>query len=281
MSKPIIKWVGGKRQLLAELTGRLPTMQIKHYVEPFFGGGALFFQIWEHLDSAHISDMNSELVSLYSAVKNNPYDLISTLKNSIFTNDPEHFRMVRNWDHEPDYNKRPPEARAARFIYLNKTGFNGLYRVNKSGKFNVPFGRHKNPKICDEDTILEAHKAFKHTQISTRSFHCVQFDFHENDPANEDAFVYFDPPYVPMTATANFTSYTTDGFNHQHQIELKNVCDHLTKIGVKWMQSNSYTPVVLDLYKDYNIDEVQARRSVNSDAKGRGKVSEAIIRNYK
>lgn len=281
MTKPIIKWVGGKRQLLAELTNRLPKLHFKHYTEPFFGGGALFFQIWEHLESAHLSDLNFDLISLYSAVKNNPHKLIEQFgRLPLMENTPNAYLSVRNiYNHI----ENDPLFKSACFIYLNKTGFNGLYRVNKSGKFNVPYGKNPNATICDKDAILEAHKAFKIAQISTRSFQTVRFDFSDEQMQGKDKddyFVYFDPPYVPATTTANFTSYTTDGFTNTHQLELRDMCDYLTSQGIRWMQSNSYTPPVLEMYQKYNIDEVQARRSINRDGAKRGKVGEAIIRNY-
>lgn len=282
MAKPVLKWVGGKRQLLGELTNRLPNSNIKHYIEPFFGGGALFFEIWERVESAHLSDSNFGLMGLYSAIKNTPHRLIGLFDEPPFNiNSPEAFLEVKAL-----YNDTQTESlvRAASFLYLNKTGFNGLFRVNKKGMFNVPYGKNPKANICDMNIIMDAHNAFQIAQLSTRSFHTVKFDFSEELMEGKnpnDFFVYFDPPYVPVTDTANFTSYTADGFGYQHQVDLKELCDFLTNKGIRWMQSNSYTPQVLDLYKNYVIDEVKARRNVNSDATKRGKVSEAIIRNYK
>lgn len=272
---PFVKWVGGKRQLLDDLTQRLPK-KFSRYFEPFIGGGALFWHLHATESAqAHrpcVGDFNEELVNAYRIIKEQPLELISCLEQ--FVNTEEFYYEVRAWDRCDSYAQRSAVQKAARFIYLNKTGFNGLYRVNRNNQNNVPFGRYKNPKIVDEENILACSKVLHHTDIYQGDFESIL------DKVAQGDFVYLDPPYVPLNATSNFTGYTSGGFDIEMQKRLKEFCDTLTEREVKFMLSNSSAPMVYELYSNYHIDEVFAGRAINADATGRGNVVELIVRNY-
>lgn len=271
--KPVIKWVGGKTQLLDELIKRIPK-KYNTYFEAFFGGGALLLAITPK--NAIINDFNKELINLYTVIKDNPDKLINELNSGKYLNEESNFYSIRNLDrNEIHFNKLADFEKASRTIYLNKTCYNGLYRVNSKGEFNTPFGRYKNPLICDEENIRNVSKYLKTLSI-------FNLDFEEFlKQAKDGDFVYLDPPYDIVSKTASFTAYNKAGFNRDEQIRLKEACDKLTSKGVKWMLSNSATPFILDLYKDYNIDIVYAKRCINSKGDKRGNVEEVIIRNYK
>ncbi len=266
---PIVKWVGGKRQLMFELLKNLPKSYNRYY-EPFIGGGALFFELQP--DNAYVSDMNEELINLYSVVRNDVYELIHDL--SKHKNSKEYFLEIRNLDRTEQYAKLSNVERASRFIYLNRTCFNGLYRVNTQGQFNVPFGNYKNPKIIDENNLLNCSELLKKTEIR-----CADFSEILNKVQKGD-FVYFDPPYVPLTETSSFTSYTKDGFDLDMQFKLRDVCYELDSMGVKFMLSNSDTKFVNELYANYEIKKVFASRQINANADGRGKITEVLVKNY-
>lgn len=268
-TRPIVKWVGGKRQLIYELLNNLPENYNRYY-EPFIGGGALFFELQP--DNAYISDMNEELINLYSVVRDNVNELIEDLETH--KNTKEYFLEIRNLDRLDDYDNISNIRRASRFIYLNRTCFNGLYRVNSKGQFNVPYGNYSNPRIIDEMNLRNCSELLKHTEIRHADFRNILSSVQEGD------FVYFDPPYVPLNETSSFTSYTKDGFNNDMQIELRNLCNQLDEMGVKFLLSNSDTRLVNELYADYNIIKVLATRQVNANANGRGKITEVIVRNY-
>jgi len=268
-ASPIIKWAGGKRQLLSELRSRLP-QTYNRYFEPFIGGGALFFD--QAPQNAYISDINPELVNLYKVVRDNVESLISAL--SEHKNTLEYFTEIRALDREPTYTTLSDVAKASRFIYLNKTCFNGLYRVNSRGYFNVPFGRYANPKFLDKSALYSASEVLQNAQLE-----CANFDNILNFVKKGD-LVYFDPPYIPISTTSSFTSYTKEDFGMSEQIKLKELCDKLSEIGTKFMLSNSDTPVANELYCGYKIEKIQASRFINSKADGRGKISEIIVRNY-
>lgn len=269
MCKPVIKWVGGKRQLINELKSFLPK-KYNRYFEPFIGGGALFFAL-KHKNS-FISDYNHELTNLYTIIKEQPEKLIEDLKKH--KNTEEYYYNMRALDRDTKRYKRISAIKkASRFIYLNKTGFNGLYRVNKSGQHNVPYGKYINPKWIDEENILECSKLLADTEIQTGDFEIIKEHIQKGD------LIYFDPPYVPLNKTS-FTSYTHNGFDNDMQIRLKNLCDYINSIGAYFMLSNSYTDYILDLYKDYNIQTVMANRAVNCKATGRGKIKEVVVLNY-
>lgn len=267
--KPFIKWVGGKTQLLGELIERVPK-NYKSYFEPFIGGGALFFALQPKI--AFLSDINEELINTYKVIKSSPDILIKELGKH--KHEEDYFYQIRNSDRSKEFKKWNNIERAARLIYLNKTCFNGLYRVNSKGEFNTPFGSYKNPKIVDRENILNCSLVLKQTQITNRSFLEIK------DKATKGDFVYFDPPYVPVSDTAYFTSYSKDGFGPENQIALRDLCKKLDKNGIMFMASNSHTKFVKDLYSDFRIEVIHANRAINSNPKKRGKTEEVIIRNY-
>lgn len=266
---PFVKWAGGKRQLMHELIKNLPK-SYNRYFEPFVGGGALFFQIQPQ--NAYIADINEELINLYLTVKNNPCELIWSIEKHEISE--EYFLKIRNLDRLDEYNFLSNTQRASRFIYLNKTCYNGLYRVNSKGHFNVPYGKYKNPTIVDVDNLLNCSKLLKNTQIKCADFSEILTSVKSGD------FVYLDPPYMPLSETSNFTSYTKYKFDVEAQIRLKNTCDALNNKGVFFMLSNSDTKVINELYSNYEIKKVLASRAINSNAKNRGKITEVLIRNY-
>ncbi|EKU97932.1 DNA adenine methylase Dam [Leptolyngbya sp. PCC 7375] len=268
-AKPFVKWAGGKAKLLSELAKRLPP-SFSTYYEPFVGGGALYFKLQP--GDAVLSDRNFELVNCYKAIRDYSEDLIDDLK--IHRYKKEYYYNLRDADRDESFLDTSSIYRASRFIYLNKTCFNGLYRVNKKGEFNTPIGRYRNPTICDEGNLLACSELLQGVTIEARDYQTVEVH------ANSGDFVYFDPPYKPVSDTSNFTSYTADGFGVQDQHNLAELCVNLSKKGVKFMLSNSDCDFILDLYKGFNIDRVRAPRSINSKGSKRGKVGELIIRNY-
>ncbi len=272
MCKPMIKWVGGKRQLLNELKSKMPS-KYNRYFEPFIGGGALYFEL--RPKNSLINDYNSELTNLYTTVRDNPLELISSL--SKHKNDPTYYYEIRAFDRDKErFKKLSNIERASRLIYLNKTGFNGLYRVNSKGEYNVPYGRYENPTYCDPQNIMACSELLKNTEITNKDFESIQEKIQEND------FVYLDPPYVPLNATSNFTAYTEKGFDDDMQFRLRELCDYIHAKGAYFMLSNSSAKFVYELFKheNYTIHEVKANRNVNSKASGRGKIKELIITNY-
>ena len=266
---PIVKWVGGKRQLMFELIKNMPK-SYNRYFEPFIGGGALFFELQP--EQAYISDMNEELINLYSVVRNNVYELIKDLSKHEVSK--EYFLEIRNIDRTEQYTELSDVERASRFIYLNRTCFNGMYRVNSQGQFNVPFGHYKKPRIIDKNNLLNCSELLKKTEIKCADFSEILTKVKKGD------LVYFDPPYVPLNETSSFTSYTKDGFDINMQFKLRDVCDELDNKGVKFMLSNSDTKLVNELYENYNIKKVFASRQINANADGRGKITEVLVRNY-
>ena len=266
---PIVKWVGGKRQLMFELLKNLPK-SYNRYFEPFIGGGALFFELQP--DHAYILDMNEELINLYSVVRDSVDELIEDLSKHEISK--EYFLEIRNIDRTEEYSKLSNVERASRFIYLNRTCFNGMYRVNSKGEFNVPFGNYKNPRIIDENNLLNCSELLKKTEIKCADFSEIIHKVQKGD------FVYFDPPYVPLNETSSFTSYTKDGFDIDMQFKLRDVCDELDSMGVKFMLSNSDTKLVNELYANYEIKKVFASRQINANAAGRGKITEVLVKNY-
>lgn len=263
---PFLKFAGGKTALLPEILPLLPD-RIDHYYEPFVGGGAVFFALAEakRFSVAYLSDTNVELMNLYNELAHHPENVIQHLKTHVY--DEKYYYAVR----AQDPHKMSTIARAARLIYLNKTCFNGLYRVNKSGQFNVPFGSYKNPTICDEENLLAASLVLRHAAISP-------FDFEDATRyAKRGDAVFFDPPYIPLSKTSNFTAYSADGFSDGDQERLRDVIDKLDAKGVHVLLSNSDTPRVRELYADFKIEEVQAPRRVNSKGGKRGNVGELLI----
>lgn len=263
--KPFLKWAGGKTQMLSELEKFVP-VDFDKYIEPFIGAGALFFHLNE--EKSVIADSNFELILTYKVIQEKPLLLIEKLKD--FQNTEEFFYSVRAWDTE----KLDDVTCAARLIFLNKTCFNGLYRVNKNGKFNTPYGKRKNPLICDSETLMNASEALKTTKIIHQDFEQILTEY-----ACKGDFVFLDPPYVPVSEYADFKRYTKDFFSEGDQIRLKNQFDRLVEIGAYPILTNSDAPFVLDLYKDYRIEIVSTRRSISSNAKTRKGTDVIIIGN--
>jgi DNA adenine methylase len=263
--RPFVKWVGGKTQILDELKESIHEFDGR-YLEPFVGGGALFFELG--FSKATISDTNRELINCYVVVRDQVEVLIEKLKEHIYNK--EYYYEVRALD--PD--NLDSVSRAARMIFLNKAGYNGLYRVNSKGKFNVPFGRYKNPTICDQDNLRGCSAALNNIDVACASFDSVL------DTAKKGDFVYFDPPYVPVSETAYFTSYQKNGFSEGDQKRLVGVFDELSRHRIPAMLSNSDVPWIHEHYKKHNIRVIKARRSVNSNANRRGLVGEVIVTNY-
>jgi DNA adenine methylase len=267
--RPFLKWAGGKGQLLGQLRPMLPTVKWRRYFEPFVGSAAMFFAL--RPADATLSDVNRELVDCYVAVQKNVERLLEALEGHEY--DEELYYRVRQQD--PAALDLP--ARAARTIYLNKTGYNGLYRVNRAGRFNVPFGRYTNPGFRSADSLdnLRAcSRALRGAKLAVRDFGQIVRHARAGD------FVYFDPPYVPLSDTSDFTSYAAGGFGPAEQSRLAEVVAKLSEARVMVMLSNSDTPAVRSLYAKYRIDVVTASRSINSRASGRGRVREVVVRNY-
>lgn len=269
---PVVKWVGGKRQLLKDITQYIPEKYSTYY-EPFLGGGAVLFDLQPA--KAVVNDINEELINVYETIRDDVEGLIADLKKH--QNEAEYFYMIREKDRDREkYNQLSKVERASRIIYLNKTCYNGLFRVNRHGEFNTPFGRYKNPNIVNEDTLRAVSVYFNKANIT---FRCGDFEDAVKG-VRKGSFVYFDPPYDPVSESANFTGYDKGGFNRDEQIRLKKLCDKLNERGVKFLLSNSATDFILDLYKDYDIKIVQAKRAINSKGDKRGEVNEVLVKNY-
>ena len=293
--KPFIKWVGGKGQLLSEINKFYPVelgKNINKYAEIFIGGGAVLFDILSkyHLDEVYISDKNLELINTYKSIRDNIDILIKSLKEmeeEYIPLDDEN-RKIYYYEKRQKYNKLKINIeennieKASLFIFLNKTCFNGLYRVNKKGEFNVPMGAYKNPKICDKENLKNVAMALKNVKI-------IYADYRESESfIDEKTFVYIDPPYRPLNTSSSFTSYTENDFNDKEQIELAEYIDVLNKKGAKIVISNSDPKnnniddnFFDELYKNYNINRVKATRMLNSNASLRGAINELLITNYK
>jgi DNA adenine methylase len=269
---PVVKWVGGKRQLIDEISKYIPKKYDTYY-EPFFGGGAVLFCLQPK--KAVINDINTDLINTYIVIKNDHVKLIEDLKKHVNTS--EYFYQIRSLDKDSDKFKSMTKIeKASRLIYLNKTCFNGLFRVNSSGQFNTPFGNYRNPNIVNEPVIIAVNKYFNEADIKI-----LNVDFAEAvKDAKKGDFVYFDPPYDPVSDTASFTGYNENGFNREEQIRLKNLCDELNKKGVKFLLSNSSTTFIKQLYSNYRLEVVKARRSINSNGNKRGEIDEVLVRNY-
>lgn len=267
---PILKWVGGKRRLLADIMP-LINKSCSTYVEPFVGGGAVFFELQPK--KAIINDYNIELINVYEVIRDFPEELIVILEEHNRENTEEYFYNLRALDRSEEYAKLSNIQRAARIIYLNKTCYNGLYRVNSAGQFNSPYGKYKNPNIVNATTIRAMSKYLRNPKITIK-----QGDYKEAlKGLRKGAFVYLDPPYMPISSSSSFTGYTENGFSYEQQIALKNECDKLKEKGISFLQSNSDCPEIRELYKEYDIRTVQAKRSINSNANKRGEISEVLI----
>lgn len=264
--KPPVKWAGGKTQLLAQLKPLFPQNGFELYIEPFVGGGAVFFHLLP--PRAVLIDNNAELINFYKVVRDNLEELLADLANH--QNTPEYYYEMRALN--PD--QLDAVRRASRFLYLNKTGYNGLWRVNRKGQFNVPYGRYKNPNIRDEENLRRVSTALQKTKIIHGDFTLLL------NYVTRKTFIYFDPPYHPISETANFTSYTPDSFTADDQRRLALLFFALDKKGCLLMLSNSDTPFIRELYKNYDIQVVYARRAINCRGDRRGPIAELVIRNY-
>lgn len=268
---PFLKWVGGKRQLMSDIEPLIPS-KISTYYEPFIGGGAVLFN--QQPKKAVINDYNSELINVYEVVRDQVEELIEDL--ATHKNESEYFYSIRVQDRKEGFEELSPLKRASRVIYLNKTCFNGLYRVNSSGEFNTPFGRYKSPNIVNEPVLRAVSKYLQNNDIDLLSG-----DFEDVlKNARRGAFVYLDPPYDPVSKSSNFTGYVEGGFGADQQERLRDVCVRLDGKGVKFLLSNSATRLIKDLYRDFEIIEVGAKRHINSVASKRGEVTEVLVRNY-
>lgn len=271
LPRPFLKWAGGKTQLSDDLLDRMP-LYFNTYHEPFVGSGALFFRLYrdQKIKHAILSDINAELVDTYLAIRDNVEDVIQLLSG--FPHDEKFYYRIRDMD---PWSISIAE-RAARMIYLNKTGYNGLYRVNRQGKFNVPFGRYKSPKYLDKENLLAVSRALENVEILCTSFDTV------TERAKPGDWVYFDPPYVPLSQTSNFTSYHANGFGLTDQERLRDICIELSRNNVYITLSNSDTAIIRTLYNlpSFAIDEVLANRAINCNGAKRGKITELVITNY-
>jgi DNA adenine methylase len=276
--KPYLKWAGGKRQLLIDIKKYLPKGISNYtYYEPFIGAGALFFELQPK--KAVINDFNEQLILTYNVIKENVDDLIILLGNYEKKNVEEYYYEIRNIDRDlTKFNTLTNIEKAARLIFLNKTCFNGLYRVNSQGLFNVPYGRYKNPAICEEILLRQVSNYLNSNKISIKN---CDFELAVST-AGKNSFIYFDPPYHSPDKT-NFTGYQANGFDEEEQERLRNVMIKMTNRGVKCLLSNSDTDFIRELYNYdlFDIVSVQAKRAINSDSDGRGVVNEVLIKNWK
>jgi DNA adenine methylase len=268
---PFLKWVGGKRQIMPEIEQHLPK-GIKSYIEPFIGGGAVLFHLQPK--NAIINDFNAELVNVYNVIKNDLENLIIDLHRH--KNESKYFYDIRALDRTEAFNNLSDVERASRIIYLNKTCYNGLYRVNNSGEFNSPFGKYKNPNIVNEPTLraVNSYLNSSNIRIENTDYDTVLKEAYRN------SFVYLDPPYHPVSNSSNFTGYVQGGWDESDQIRLKEACDRLDRKGIKFLQSNSCADFIKELYVDYHIHIIKANRAINSDGEKRGEVEEVLIKNY-
>ena len=275
--RPYLKWAGGKSQLEGVILPKCPP-KYNVYYEPFVGAGAIFFALQP--EKAVINDLNSQLCLTYLVIRDNVSELIEILNEHKSNNSKEYYYEMREIDRESSFSSYTPVEKAARLIYLNKTCYNGLYRVNSMGQFNTPYGRYKNPTIFDKEILLAVSKYLNTENIEIKN---VSFEKSIVDAEKGD-FVYFDPPYDSPNCT-NFTGYQAEGFDHDKQKLLKKIMDELTDRGVKCLMSNAATDFIINLFKSqshvqYKIDVVSANRYIGSNLDSRGKVDEVLIRNY-
>ncbi|KKK41142.1 hypothetical protein LCGC14_0811270 [marine sediment metagenome] len=267
---PFLKWAGGKRQLISQMLKYFPRNYNK-FIEPFIGGGAVFFFMKPKISI--IIDINEELINCYKVIKTNVKELIELLRNH--KNEKDYYYNIRAIDRDEEkFSKMSNIQKASRMIYLNRCCYNGLYRVNRKGEFNVPFGKYNNPKFCDEGNLLAVSKTLENVSIIHNSFEiCLDY-------AEKGDFIYFDPPYHPISKTSSFTSYTKENFESDSQQKLFNVFKNLDERDCKLMLSNSYNEYIKNLYNEYKIIKLDAKRAINSNATKRGNIKELLILNY-
>ena len=288
-AKPFLKWAGGKTQLISEIEKNLPNLTIDTYVEPFVGSGAVLFWVlgeFSQLEKAVVNDINEDLINTYKTIQSTPQELISILEilqeeyhslDNLAEKKKEYYYQKREL-----FNNRQQDkvTHSALFIFLNRTCFNGLYRVNRKNEFNVPMGSYKKPTICDKSNILAVSEALQKVELL-----CGDFEQTVNYTSANTLF-YIDPPYKPLSETSNFNSYARDEFNDDEQIRLKNFCDHLNTLGHNWILSNSDVKnknsednFFDDLYANFKIKRVDAKRSINANSQKRGFLTELLITN--
>ncbi|PNK60617.1 DNA adenine methylase [Psychrobacter sp. FDAARGOS_221] len=299
MAKPFIKWVGGKSQLLTEISQRLPDYINQGlpyiYVEPFAGSAAVALHILDHANPPSkviLNDINTDLVNLYHVVQTQPQkllDYLQVLQDEYDKLEDKEAKKPYYYAKREEFNLREndPVKHAGLFMFLNRAGFNGLYRVNSKNKFNVPIGSYKQPKFVFEDTINKASELLADAEILNTSFEETLERVQQINTENLPVFFYFDPPYKPLSESSSFTSYAKDSFNDEDQEKLKQTCDLLNEQGYQWLLSNSDTTNLDpenrffdELYSEYTIERVSAGRSINSNGSKRGKINELLIRNY-
>jgi DNA adenine methylase len=273
LPRPVIKWAGGKTQLLKHLVAHVPPV-FGHYWEPFVGSAALFWELRRagRIRGATLSDVNPELVSLYRVIRDEVELLIARLReHERWRHDRAYYYRVRQWDRDPAWLQGPEVERAARLIFLNKTCYNGLHRVNRHGQFNVPWGRYSDPCVCDAANLRAASAALAGIDLRVGDFKTVLRNVRAGD------FVYLDPPYVPRSITSSFTAYSEHPFGIGEHHELAATCTELVERGCFLVLSNSDTPLVRDLYHGFDLRPVHARRAINAQSQGRGAISELIV----
>lgn len=274
MAKSFLKWAGGKQQLLGQYEPFFPKI-INNYIEPFLGGGAIFFYLASKKiinGKVYLCDNNKELIITYNVIRDNVDELINRLDNYKSKHSKDFYYRIRDLDRNTMLTD--PIEIAARMIYLNKTCYNGLYRVNSKGQFNVPMGSYKNPQIYIPDILLEASRVLRNAIIEVKDFRDAILVAKKGD------FVYFDPPYHPLSKTANFTNYTSTSFSDKDQEDLANLYKSLDTKKCKCMLSNSMTPLIRTLYSNFSLIPIQANRAINSKADRRGTITEALVMNY-
>ncbi len=274
VARPFIKWAGGKHRLLSQFEACFPK-EFQRYYEPFVGSGAVFFHFWNQKrlpEQVFLFDNNEELINVYRTIRDRLEELLGLLAGYQTNHNAEFYTQIRNLDRQPV--SLGEVERAARAIYLNRTCYNGLYRVNQRGQFNVPMGRYTNPQILNKEVLQTAHIALQNVCLEVKDFRQIV------GLAQPGDFFYFDPPYHPVSPTANFTSYTAGSFRDQDQKDLADVFTRLTDKGCLCMLSNSYTSFILDLYRNYRIEIAYAKRAINSDANKRGTIKEVVVLNY-
>lgn len=270
MTRPFIKWAGGKTQLLDKLRARMPATY-GSYFEPMIGGGALFFNLCPQ--QAVICDLNGEAINAYRTVKDNCDELIASLGRHEIT--PEYYYELRNIDRVAGrLDQLSPIERASRFIYLNKMCFNGLYRVNKKGHFNVPIGSRRQRLLIDADNIAACSRALQNAALLECGYENIIGLVRPGD------FVYFDPPYLPINETSNFTQYTKSDFGKEQHLALRDFCRVLNERGVHWLLSNSHCEYTVELYREFNCETIPALRIINAKGTRRGPVNELLVSNY-
>lgn len=272
--QPVLKWAGGKRQLVEVIKKYMPA-HFSRYYEPFVGAGAVLLDIQPK--DAVINDYNKELINVYEVVRDEPEQLIKLLKIHERKHSKEYYYIIRGKDrNQNDFDRQSAVEMAARTVYLNKTCYNGLFRLNANGFFNTPIGRYTRPSIVSSDKIRNLSRYLNSVHIIIRNgdFEQSLYDVSRND------FVYLDPPYHPVSRTSTFTNYTSTGFSFEEQKRLREVCDKMTRDGVKFLESNSDTPEIRSLYKNYSIVPITARRSINPTADKGARIGELLIYNY-